>query len=174
MKALKMISVLAAAIICLCSCSNTSDNKEKGTSGEPATTAPFGGIVPKDEKFAGKNGFDVDLTAMSSSMVYAQVSDMITNPDSYKGKSVRAKGPFSYLKDNQTGNEYFAVIISDATACCSQGIEFVLEGNKQYPKDYPAVDTEITVTGTFNYYYEGQNIYCQLLDAKLEEGGLSW
>ena len=49
-------------------------------------------------------------------MVYAQVYDMVANPDDYMGKSIRVKGPFSYFKDSQTGNEYFAVLVSDATA----------------------------------------------------------
>lgn len=141
----------------LCSCG------EKKS--EPATKASAA---------VASSGYDVDLTQLNSQMVYAQVYDMVTKPEDYKGQKVRAKGPFSYFKDDQTGNEYFAVLISDATACCSQGIEFVLDGDHKYPDDYPAMDTEITVSGTFDYYKEGVNIYCQLLDAKIEDSKLSW
>ena len=125
-------------------------------------------------KHKGANGFDVDLTELSASMVYAEVYDMVYNPDDYVGKTVRARGPFSYFKDEGTGNEYFAVLISDATACCSQGIEFVLDGDYTYPKDYPAVDTEITVNGVFNYYKENGFTYCQLTNAVLEDSQLLW
>ena len=38
--------------------------------------------------------------------------------------TVRAAGPFSYFKNPDTQNEYFAVLIADITACCAQGIEF--------------------------------------------------
>lgn len=110
---------------------------------------------------------DIDLTQLSSSMVYAQVYDMVNNGNDYLGKTVKAKGPFAYYKDEQNGNEYFAVIISDATACCAQGIEFVLDGEYTYPDDYPELETEITVTGIFNYYKEDYNTYCQLLNAQL-------
>ena len=62
---------------------------------------------------------------------------------------------------------FFAVLISDATACCSQGIEFVLDGDYSYPDDYPLLGTNITVTGNFNYYKEGESTYCQLLNANM-------
>jgi uncharacterized membrane protein YcgQ (UPF0703/DUF1980 family) len=93
---------------------------------------------------------------------------MMTNPDSYKGKSVRAKGTFSYFKDDATGKEYFAVLVQDATACCAQGIEFVLKGDYKYPQDYPEQDTEITVSGRFDCYSEGEYSYIQLLDADMK------
>lgn len=98
--------------------------------------------------------------------VYAQVYDMVNNGDNYLGKTVKAKGPFSYFHESD-GREFFAVIISDATACCSQGIEFVLDGDYSYPDDYPAIGTEITVVGKFNYYKEGFYTYCQLTDATM-------
>ena len=184
MRAIKLLSVLSAAVVCLCSCGDTkpvsgkNDQPAAATASESEaaseTTVPFGGIVPKEERFKGANGFDVDLTELSASMVYAEVYDMVYNPDDYVGKTVRARGPFSYFKDEGTGNEYFAVLISDATACCSQGIEFVLDGDYTYPKDYPAVDTEITVNGVFNYYKENGFTYCQLTNAVLEDSKLSW
>ena len=55
----------------------------------------------------------------------------------------------------------------DATACCSQGIEFVLAGDTG-AEAYPPVDTEITVTGTFQTYDENGILYCHLVDATLE------
>ncbi|HBB71969.1 MAG TPA: hypothetical protein DCZ71_05110 [Ruminococcus sp.] len=118
-----------------------------------------------------QDGYDVDLTQLSSSMVYGQVYDMINNADSYVGKSVKMNGKFSYYKDEQTGKEYFAVLIADAAACCSQGIEFVLKDSKIYPDDYPPVDSEITVTGSFDWYKENYGTYCQLLDAEITDIG---
>ena len=142
------------------------------TAAAPEAPAADAASLGAPAEFA--NGFDVDLTELSASMVYAEVYDMVYNPDDYVGKTVRARGPFSYFKDEGTGNEYFAVLISDATACCSQGIEFVLDGEYTYPKDYPAVDTEITVNGVFNYYKENGFTYCQLTNAVLEDSQLSW
>ena len=111
---------------------------------------------------------DIDLTALESNMVYAQVFDMVNNPDAYTGRTVRAHGPFAYYQDANTGKEYFAVLISDATACCAQGIEFVLDGEHVYPDDYPEPSTEITVTGVFDSYEENGTVYVQLLHAEVE------
>lgn len=111
--------------------------------------------------------YDVDLTQLSSTMVYGQVYDMVYNPDNYVGQKIKASGPFSYYQDPETGNEYYAVLISDATACCSQGIEFVLNGDKKYPDDYPEIGDNITVTGDFNYYKEDMITYCQLKNAEI-------
>ena len=119
------------------------------------------------ESPAAADGYDVDLTQLSSSMVYGQVYDMVNNSESYVGKKVKMKGSFSYYKDEQTGKEYFAVLIADATACCSQGIEFRLKGDPVYPDDYPPVGKEITVTGSFAWYKEDYATYCQLLDAEI-------
>lgn len=117
---------------------------------------------------------EIDLTQLSSSMIYAQVYDMVYNGDNYLGKKVKVKGPFSYFQETD-GREFFAVLVSDATACCSQGIEFVLDGEHTYPNDYPELGTEITVTGEFDYYTEGYATYCQLLHAEMEvDKSLSW
>lgn len=111
---------------------------------------------------------DVDLTTLSSTMVYSEVYNMMYYPDNYLEKLVRMKGAFSYFQDEETGQQYFACIISDATACCAQGIEFVLEGDFVYPDDYPNVGDEITVTGIFETYDEDGYMYCRLREANLE------
>ena len=41
-------------------------------------------------------------------------------------------------------------------------------GEHTYPQDYPPLDTEITVTGTFNAYREYGYMYLQLTDAQVE------
>ena len=111
---------------------------------------------------------DVDLTKLSSTMVYSEVYNMTSAPETYLGKTVRMKGNFSVYKDEASGNIYFACLIADATACCSQGIEFVLTGEHSYPKDYPKEGSEITVSGVFGTYREGEYTYCQLTDAVME------
>ncbi len=115
----------------------------------------------------GENGIDVDLTVLSSTMIYSEVYNMMTAPETYIGKSVKMKGQFAYYEDPETKKQYFACVIADATACCSQGLEFVLKGDYSYPDDYPDLGTEITVMGTFKTYQEDGTTYCQLVDASL-------
>ena len=110
---------------------------------------------------------DLDLTQFSGTVVYSQVYDMMMEPETYLGQRVRIQGGLSYYKDSETGNEYFAALIADATACCAQGIEFVWAGEHAYPQDYPPLGTDVTVTGTFNTYEEFGVEYIQLIDAEV-------
>lgn len=110
---------------------------------------------------------DVDLTALSSTMIYSEVYNMMISPDNYLGKTIKMSGNFSVYQNPNTQKYYFACVIADATACCSQGIEFVLDGDYSYPEDYPEMNSQITVTGIFDVYEEGEYKYCQLINARL-------
>ncbi len=111
---------------------------------------------------------DVDLTKLSSTMVYSEVYNMMYAPEDYIGKIVKMNGTFViYLNEDET-QFYPAVIIQDATACCSQGIEFLLEGNPPYPEGYPELKTDITVIGTFEIYEEDDYLFCRLQNAKIQ------
>ncbi|MCR5684685.1 MAG: hypothetical protein K6G81_04580 [Lachnospiraceae bacterium] len=114
---------------------------------------------------------DVDLTVLSATMVYSEVYDMMMYPEKYIGKKVRMSGPYAVYYDESTGKYYHACIISDATACCSQGIEFELTEDYKYPDNYPETGNEICVTGTFDTYLEGDYEYCTLRAARLEKTG---
>ena len=111
---------------------------------------------------------DVDLTKLSSTMVYSEVYNMMYTPGNYIGKTVKMSGMFVAYTNQDESQYYPAVIIADATACCSQGLEFVLEGNPSYPEEYPEIETEITVVGTFETYVEDGNTYCRLQNARIE------
>lgn len=111
---------------------------------------------------------DVDLTKLSSTMVYSEVYNMMYTPENYIGKTVKMSGMFVAYTNQDESQYYPAVIIADATACCSQGLEFVLEGNPSYPEGYSEMETEITVVGTFETYVEDGNTYCRLKNAKIE------
>ncbi len=109
------------------------------------------------------DGIDVDLTMLSSSMIYAEVYNMMTVPDDYVGKTVRMQGIYDTVYDDNTKQQYYFCIVQDATACCAQGIEFVLEDGSAYPEP----GENVTVTGRFETYMEGENMYCTLRDAKI-------
>ena len=74
-------------------------------------------------------------------------------------------GTFASYHDEASGNDYFACIVADATACCAQGIEFTLKGDYSYPDDYPEEGGDICVVGVFETYEEGDNTYCRIRDA---------
>ena len=107
-------------------------------------------------------------------MVYAEVYNMLYNdPESYLGKTVRARGEFSIYQlvvDGvlQPAPAAYACIIADAAACCAEGMEFVSEGDLTYPDDYPELGAEITVVGEFQAYEENGMTGYHLINARLE------
>ena len=125
----------------------------------------FTGCVNKEKSESGdissekNNNVDVDLTILSSTMVYAEVFNILAKPDSYIGKTVKLNGLFysSYYEDSM----YYFVVITDATSCCPQGLEFVW--NRKYPEDYPDERSKIEVTGVFSSYDELGETYYHLL-----------
>ncbi len=125
-------------------------------------------IEPVNDTSTGDGEDYVDLTALSSTMVYSEVYNMMYYPENYVGKTVKMSGVYAVYHDESTDKYYHACIISDATACCSQGIEFELTENYTYPDDYPEEGGQICVTGTFDTYQEGEYTYCTLRDAEIQ------
>lgn len=110
---------------------------------------------------------DLDMSKMNTTMAYSQISNIMENPGEYLGKTIKMKGTFQMYKGVE--QTYYICEISDSTACCSAGMEFVLENE---PPAYPGLGTEITVTGEFETYLEKdeqgvERKYCHLVDAKL-------
>lgn len=141
----------------------TNDSKAAAVSGkkEKAEKSSANKAPSKPEKV------DLDLTTMSSTMVYSEVFNMVTTPENYIGKTVKMRGTYMYYYDEKPDHYYFFCLISDAMACCSQGIEFALTKDYHYPEDYPKPDDEITVVGVFDSYEEEGNTYCILRNARL-------
>lgn len=147
----KIILILAALVLIAALTACSGKTVATGTTETAAKTA---------------QSIDVDLTQMSSTMIYSEVQNMMLKPADYVGKTVKMQGAFSVSEIGE--NRYFACIIKDATACCAQGIEFDWAGDHSYPADYPKDGSDITVTGEFTTYNEGQQQYCQLKNAELK------
>ena len=178
MKKLFCVLLIALVLVSLTACGkqNGDDAATSNAADDPTPSPSTSQVQPTEEKSLGvtsdpvhgADGIDVDLTKLSSTMVYSEVYNMMVSPDNYTGKTVKMNGAFAYYEDPETKKQYFACIIADATACCSQGLEFILTGEHTYPNDYPEVGSEITVTGTFELYTENGFQYCRLKDAVME------
>ena len=173
MKKIFHLLLVAALIVSLSACGNneTPQNTQKPSvsSGNTQNSTTVNEPQTPSSQPQVSDDLDVDLTRLSSTMVYSEVYNMMYTPNDYIGKTVKMKGQFAYYEDPETKAQYFACIIADATACCSQGLEFILTGEHTYPNDYPEVGSEITVTGTFELYTENGFQYCRLKDAAFEK-----
>ena len=70
-------------------------------------------------------------------MVYANVYELVTSPQDHVGEKIRMKGQYCIAEDAEAGTLYHVCLITDALACCSQGIEFIPDDSYRYPDDYP-------------------------------------
>ncbi|WP_308619834.1 hypothetical protein [uncultured Eubacterium sp.] len=153
----KIIAIILALVLALSfvACSKNSDKNENSNS-KTTTKAT--------ETTTEAKSVDLDLTELSSTVVYSEVYNMLITPDDYKGKIIKMKGQFNQYTDEETCKIYNAVIIPDATACCQQGLEFELS-DKTNPNFEQ--DKEITVVGTFDTYSDDKFSYCHLKNAKI-------
>ena len=184
MKRLFCLLLAACMMLSLCACGKDSEKAAGNdvSSSDEESSAPTEIIPTPNEQetpegsepsqpSAGK--VDVDLTVLSSTMVYSEVYNMLYNdPAHYLGKTVKARGTFSIYQlvtDGvlQPDPVSYACIISDAAACCAEGMEFVLKDDLAYPDDYPELGTEITVIGEFQSYEENGMTRYHLVNARL-------
>lgn len=105
------------------------------------------------------SAMEIDLTSMSSTMVYSYVFNMISTPDDFIGQRFRIRGIYDEQYWDQTNLTYHYIVIADATACCAQGLEFVLtDPNVAYPQ----VGEEFEISGVFGTYEENETLYIQI------------
>ena len=180
MKRLFCLLLAVCMTLSLCACGKDVGN-DTLSSDEEASASAESIPMPKEQETseeseqpqASSNGVEVDLTVLSSTMVYSDVYNMLYyDQESYYGKTVKANGIFAIYQmvvDGVTQPDpvAYACIIADATACCAEGMEFVLEGDYTYPDDYPELGTEITVIGEFQSYEENGMTGYHLVNARL-------
>ncbi|MBO4376598.1 MAG: hypothetical protein J5811_04795 [Lachnospiraceae bacterium] len=146
------------------------ENEEASVSPTPTSDVPLLDTAASDEELKEREeiqgadpSVDYDLTVMGKDMVYATVFQMVTNPKDYIGKTFKVKGMYydSYLEETDT--TYHFVVIADALACCSQGLEFIWEDDT---REYPELESEVTLKGTFETYKEegDESIYGHLVN----------
>lgn len=150
---------------------NSKSNTKKEVSKKEVADDAGKGKSSKSKSKTSSNKIDIDLNNLNANVVYAQVFQMMTEPDKFIGKRIRMSGQFNVYaaqEGNPSGvTEYYAIIIADAQACCQQGIEFVWPGHT-YPEGFPEVKSNASVTGIFEVYEENGKKYCRLVADTVE------
>ncbi len=137
------------------------------TGGTAAGDAAAGGAAAENQPAAAGSAIDLDLTQLSSIMVYSEVFSMMERPEEYMDKTIKMAGLYSCFYDETTESAYHFVIIEDALACCQQGIEFIWQGDHAYPQDYPEEGFMIEVVGALQIYEESDREYYRLAATEL-------
>ena len=96
---------------------------------------------------------DIDLSALSVTMAYAEAYRIMSSPDNYIGKTIKVNGTYATNFYEPTDKYYSFVLITDSTSCCTLSFEFEWP-DKSYPEDYPQEGDTIEIVGLFGCYDE--------------------
>ena len=168
------VALLLTLLLTLSSCT--------GRTAPPATPsdADAGNITAESERAAGRRETakalpdidlrekkaDFDLTGTDTQMAYVRLSNMMLYPEDYEGKTVKLRGTFAHAAEGD--REFFVCYLMDATACCSQSLEFETDEPYDFPGGYPPEESGITVFGVFDTYeYNGYKMY-RLVHAEVD------
>jgi hypothetical protein len=185
MKRIGLWLVLALLVLTLAGCGEKSEPaasvEATATAVAPSVTLPslpLGtnltgglGVLPGEHvvknvvgPVAGKNQ-EIDLTTMSSTMVYSYVYNMMYSPAESAGKRFRIRGMADESYWDETDTTYHYVVIADATACCTQGLEFVLTDDSV---QYPLGGSDVEISGTFERYDENGLTYFHIVADEMQ------
>lgn len=142
-------------IVCLCAASlfltGCGDGSAQDELGDNAVDASL-----EETENADVPAIDVDLTAMSETMMTAMIDNIYANASDYMGQTIKMGGKYMVNYNPGTGRHYHFVIYFDETACCSYGFEFTASNIE----DFPSNETPVEVTGELKSYTEdGQTWY---------------
>ena len=110
--------------------------------------------TPRTESPAPEVNIDVDLSRLSDTIAFAELNNMLENPDEHLGKIVKVRGVYFPSFFDETAHYYHFVVVGDAAACCQAGLEFIWNGDHMYPEDYPQAEANIEIIGVFGMYEE--------------------
>ena len=104
---------------------------------------------------------DVDLTQISETVRFAEIYNMIIDPETDEGKTARTTGEFrKFPAMEEGGSSYYSIVVQDAGACCIQGLEVILEEGST--ASYPESGSMVTVDGVFETYQLNTVTLCRL------------
>ena len=168
----KRIGALLALLLTLSSCAGRtaaapSTTTDAETAAAEQTQSAADGTTVRTAPNADLSGREaaIDLTALDTQMAYIQLSNMMISPEDYVGQTVKMRGTFAHTVEGD--KEFFVCYLMDATACCSQSLEFETDEAYSFPEGYPPAQSEITVFGVFDTYeFKGYPMF-RLLHAEL-------
>lgn len=124
------------------------------TSSEPTTETRNASTSQKEETVfqpVDENAqIDVDLCAVSKTMLLSELYSIFSNPSDYLGKTISIPGKFTSYESDETGKTYYYLYVMDEGGCCPVSLEFISKAADQYPSE----GDPIKVTGVLKEYSE--------------------
>lgn len=63
------------------------------------------------------------MTALSETIVFGQVFQLVYDPEAYEGSTYKIDGRYEFYTIPNTDEIIYFVVIEDAAGCCPQGLE---------------------------------------------------
>lgn len=111
-----------------------------------------------------------DMTRLGYTMAYAQMYDMLLNPDQYAGQTLKLRGTYYGPQPEGAPEPYHLILVTDEAACCNIGMEFVVTGDTKGLR-YPKEDAPIELTGLISTLEADGNTYPVLFVNEVVELG---
>lgn len=91
---------------------------------------------------------DLDITAMSETVAYGQISYMMYEFEEYLGQTIKMEGIYQNFHVEDTGESYHYLMMMDETNCCQAALDIRLPPGTPYPE----VGAKLLVMGDFNLF----------------------
>lgn len=114
----------------------------------------------------GEGKIDIDLSEVNDNLNYAQMKQVMADPQAYAGRTMCVRGKFSYSE--ATGRSM--IVLCDASGCCEITLQFLLDG-MTYPDDFPPLYTDVAVTGRLEVLDDAGEPWVHFEDARMTWDG---
>lgn len=107
---------------------------------------------------------DMDLSAFSRGVTYAQMTQVCRTPGEYDGKVFRLRGKFNYSE----ANGLTRIIFSDNTGCCELALVIQPAQQLRFPDDFPPLWGDIMITARLTVDGGDPDMPCRFTEAVIE------
>ncbi len=107
---------------------------------------------------------NMDLSAFSRGVTYAQMTQVCCAPGAYDGMLFRLRGRFNYSEANGLAR----IIFSDNTGCCELALVFQPAQPLRFPDDYPPLWGDILITARLTVDGGDPDMPCRFTEAVIE------
>ena len=107
------------------------------------------GCGGSDGGTSGGNDVDVNLSDLGTTMLFAEITNIMNDPEGYLGKVIKIHGGYFNIYDEESNQYIHFVLILDEAGCCEQGFQFRVGEEFGSPEDLFEIEEEIEIIGVF-------------------------
>ena len=95
------------------------------------------------------DNIDVNLSALSATMLFAEITNIMNNPEAYLGQVIKIRGEYFNFYHEGSDEYIHFVLVLDEAGCCNEGFQFRVGEEFGSPEELIETEAEIEVIGVF-------------------------